>query len=404
MSSYVSRDLFYNSMPHTNKYTSIWTTIVNMKGEMKELDRQLTLQGYQNLSYYADEQNINYNDPTNNSQDNFLITYADHAWTSGWINFDVYTLRNNKAWLNSPIMISEGCGTCAFDKSLPKDDLFCANVIRRGAIAYFGATTDASGTNWDPLQMFYNEMFQNVDVGNASRDVRNRAIPVAYPISTYGNSLGPYDTWDLLIGDPAFNPKLNLHYGSTDTVITNQTKSSGNEFVYKLILPASKRNVNATTYYYSPDYGSIQSLVHLYEYPVGEAASRFYTYEYYNYNMTGTMQTYNNLIYSGCWEGNEYSFSFNVPSGTNISSIKNITYSDGNKEFQLNYMSVYCSQQVQPYFPIFPYIKYYKDSSRPDSYYVYFDESLSCFPNIVFCNTTSLPARNYTITFNMSGA
>jgi len=420
VSSQVSRDLFYDKMPHTKKYTLIWPDIQNMKVELKALDKLLQQLQYENLSYYVDEKGyekvvngdsyyyaskINETQLMQSSEDNFLITYGDHAWTNGWSYFNINTLRSNRIWLDSPLIFSEGCGTCAFDKSYQKTDLFCSEVIRRGAVAFFGATTDASATNWDPNQMFYNELISNIDIGTASKNVRNRAITQAYPISASmnGGFLGPYDSWNILIGDPTFNPNFGLSYGSSENIIEIQGEVRGSNYFFKINIPENQRNIKIRLYHYYD--GVTRYEGELYEHPLGPHINRFYGGSHSVYNdATGE------LLSQYCSENNEYTFKVNIPLNKKITSIENVIFQSGSDEIRLGYMPVYGPQfeeSVNPWnTPKFNFIRYYRDIITGE-YYIAFDESLSFTDwshpedSILFCDGTGLPAREYTITFKL---
>jgi hypothetical protein len=372
-----------------------------MKVELVQLDKLLASLGYLGSKFYADENGIDENYLINQSQDNFLIAYGDHAWTTGWEYFDVNSLRYNKAWLNSPIVLGEGCGSCAFDKAYTKNMLFCSEVLRRGAISFLGATTDASASNWDSNQMYFNEIFKNIDMGTASKNVRNRVVPQAYHDSLpipLNNS--PYDSWDILIGDPLFNPNLNLHYPYTNNLINFDETAVNNEYTLQINIPELERNVKVTENYYwsgggeKADYDS-------FEYPIGDSINRFYSFNHSFYNLSD-----GNLLEEGCYENNRFVFKINIPSNKTIVSIKNITYNDINKNnLQISYMPVYGPQESSPY-NTNDFISYSQDNTT-GSYYVYFEEQLSFNDpftpenSSIICNGTTLPARNYTITFNL---
>ena len=399
VSGYISRDIFYDKTPHTKEFTLIWPSIFNMKVELKQLENMLDSLGYEGSTFYADEMQIDADTLVSQSQNDFLIAYGGHAWVYGWGYFDVPALKNNKIWLNSPMLVSEGCGTCAFDKASIKNELFCSEVIRRGSIGYFGATTDASATNWDPLQMFYNELFKNVNIGTAAKNVRNRAIPQAYIISNYGsgNSFGPYDTWNLLIGDPLFNPDLQLSYPYSYNLINVRGEMVNDKYILEANMPELKKNMKIS----SNNYETYRNYNWV-EYPLGDSVNRFSTFEYADYNLSN-----NNLVEEGCTDQNMFVFKVNLLPNKNITSVKETIYNDINKKnLQLNYLPVYGPQDKLTLWNNLYSIKYHR-ASETGLYYIYLEDTLSYKDpfnsdnNKILCNETTLLARNYTITFNL---
>jgi len=420
VSSYIARDVLYNRVDHTKNFTAIWVpNFVNMKVALKALEKLLISGGYNSLSYYSDEsEDIDIGDFLKSTQDNFLITYGDHAWTDGWSIFSSYNLRQNNIWLNSPLMFSEGCGTCAWDLAYSKNRLFCSEVIRRGAVGYFGATTDASAPNWDTNPMFYNELVSNVDIGTASKNVRNRAITQAYEISQWnpGAYLGPYDSWNLLIGDPLFKINLGLSYPQ-DKTVNIEGKVNQDNYVLNINIPSSEKNVNTTLYFSWPP--PKRSEIKSFEYPFGKNINRFHIGFSTSYIIS------NEEIVSqgqGCYEWNEYTLKVdNIPGNKNISSVTEIRYTDNVKNnVQINFMPVYGPQEGGESWNLANNsIRYYRNFETGE-YYIYLSETLSYKigeftededgnghlsgyspDSILICNETTLPERNYTITFSL---
>jgi len=170
--------------------------------------------------------------------DSTFVVFADHGAPFGW-----YPMIKSHGRFGTSAVLEElpplfayafACLTCAhsqipmaFDDKKPKypllyerSDLFCANMIRNGAIGYIGAIEATAGNHF--LDEFLEEAFDNdKSVGEAFKIGKNkeRIGDWETPYADYWYNIDPslsreevnkllivmYDLHDVLIGDPTFN-------------------------------------------------------------------------------------------------------------------------------------------------------------------------------------------------------
>jgi len=193
ISSYIARDLFYDSLPNSNNFAMLYynAQFARMKENSKAADEILEGIGFNIQSVYTDDDGRGF-DLKTDVEDKSYINYFDHGGPAGWtVSINTHTLRYEKTKLSSPIVIGEACLTCAFTRLSAKKDLFCTNMLRRGALAYIGAV-DASGGEI-PSKIFLQNLVGNKDIGTALKETKN----IYLAREQY-----------MLLGDPSFNPQL----------------------------------------------------------------------------------------------------------------------------------------------------------------------------------------------------
>ena len=174
-----------------------------MKIEAKANDELLELIGFTKQSVYTDE----IEGPLEINRDmlnKFYINYFDHGHTGGWTDgLNVIGLNENNIWMDSPFIVSEACSTCSFKSSYnygvisyAAKNVFCTNVIRRGAIGHIGAVETASSGDV-PSKIFLESLLRGRDFGTSLKQF------IKYNLMFKGIS---YDSYHLfvLIGDPTF--------------------------------------------------------------------------------------------------------------------------------------------------------------------------------------------------------
>lgn len=205
ISSYISRSLFYNQLPKSDKFASLtsfsWQYASGYANNLM-IDYIYSRLGLEKESTYV--QYIESSDPVL-FRDKSILAFDGHSGIQGGGSFDIWSLRNNRIWLSLPIVVSGGCLSCSYNKANindnnPKSTLFCSEIIRRGAMAYVGAT-DTLSENTPVEYNFLRELTKNKDIGTAFKDASN--------IHFVDNSY-KYSPFQTLLGDPTFNPGLNL--------------------------------------------------------------------------------------------------------------------------------------------------------------------------------------------------
>ena len=164
-----------------SKFWSYWTPQINRQ--------------FSNLyTYFGDDWQSNQEKILDEYEKSYLILYDDHGGTRGISAVNSENIGN----LQSPTVITLACLTCDFDETnqhkgrTATSQLFCANNIRRGAIAYIGAESVSYWFGyWDVL--LDNIFTKDQTIGESFRKAKN---------SEYG-----MDFYYLLIGDPTFKPK-----------------------------------------------------------------------------------------------------------------------------------------------------------------------------------------------------
>ena len=139
--------------------------------------------------------------------------YSDHGSENGFMDL-IHTLdfKNNKMYLTNPVVLDLACLTCAFEipaHSVKKQDLFCAQNIRRGAMVYQGAV-DVSYWHCMFEETMYGIFKNGETIGEAYRKARNSEygnIDKCPPGINFCTNIDG-DPFYALIGDPTFKPKF----------------------------------------------------------------------------------------------------------------------------------------------------------------------------------------------------
>jgi hypothetical protein len=226
ISSYVSRDLFYNKLIVSNKFTMLAPQAPNGPSEsnqweiqLKSNDDLLTSIGLQKNSVYLAETN-----PSTSLfnaeivlSDKLIINFDDHGAAAGWPG-GIWTsdLNYYKIWLTPSLIVSEACLTCAYDiigtstYGSSKQNLFCTNFLRRGSLSFIGAIDISGGTT--ALSKDLIEYIANGNsFGNALKILKNNEVlskncDLSGGSTTFGAYVSPFcEPFYILLGDPMFN-------------------------------------------------------------------------------------------------------------------------------------------------------------------------------------------------------
>lgn len=381
VSSYLARDLFYSQLPKDNEFSIIWPgmpgNFPNMKVQGLAIEDIFENMGLNSVSFMTNAQIP----PTASEFKNkFMLTYFDHAWTDGGgYNFNTPALKSEQVWLNSPLVFMEGCGSCAFELAFNKQNLFCANLLRRGAIFHYGATIDASATDWDPGKMIVEELLVSENIGQAVKNIRNKASMWGIYINSGFSGLlegdprlrAEYDKWDILIGDPLFNPNLQKPQLEELTVSFNEIDNLN--YVIDIFVPEINKDIEV-------DYNSLGFLVEVdaFNYPFGNNIGRIYRAALREYD-----ETTGDLVIERRIEQGHLSFSLNVPTGYSIKQINEVEYIDANSTRSINSMPVFEEGEGEGSF-----ITYAKDEGSENIYYFIMLIAYGGNPSVVITEQT----------------
>ena len=231
ISSYVATDIFYKELPRTNIFSVLFTGGVSpeVEYEAKATEKLLSAIGFVDESIFTNStiENFNY---TNK----FYINFFGHGYSQGWMYaLSTGELQRRKIWLESPLVYGEACLTCAYDL-IPKGrkgELFCSNIIRRGALAYIGNIAEAGeGGN---SKNFLERLVRGKSIGDALKEANN----------LYFVFLRELNTVEVLIGDPTIT--LDFKNPHIDTMSVSETGIDDS----KIIQISAHRNSSTTAYF-----------------------------------------------------------------------------------------------------------------------------------------------------------
>ena len=394
ISSYISRDLFYSETPKDNEFSIIWPPVDNyqgfpyMKTEALAIENIFNGIGLNSVSFISNQDKS----PSSASifKNKFMLAYFDHAWTKGGVyKFNTVDLNDEKVWLNSPLVFMEGCGSCAFELAISnKQKLFCANLLRRGAILDYGATVDVSSSSWDTGKMIVEELLVSENIGQAVKEVRNKLSTLIifsnYPSTYYGE----YDRWDILMGDPTFNP--NLQKPKFEELNISLNKINSLNYSIDISFPEVSKNipinytVNSSNWYFDSK---------IFNYPLGHDIVRLYKEDYINYNLSD-----NTIIVNSTKDYTQLVFSLSIPNGYSVKQVKDVIYTDKNVSFSVKRMPVFGYEDSSSHGlkEDFDYVSFAKDEGVENNYYFFIDISYGGNPSIIKTQDT-IPEHTFKI-------
>jgi len=186
VSSYIARDLFYNNLKKTNDIELMASKTNNKEvnlNDAKDMYKKFSDAGFNVYLDLHKDSDIYYALPLM-FKNKTMISYADHGETdfAGILSSEI-------PYLTSTIIFANGCATC--ETLGENSESFCLNALRKGAIAYFGFVSPASGGDETFKRIINKIYYSNLDLGNA------------FARSYYSPQV-------IFLGDPTFN--LNSQY------------------------------------------------------------------------------------------------------------------------------------------------------------------------------------------------
>jgi hypothetical protein len=171
----------------------------------------------------------------------FYISYNDHGSTN-WAGIASSEIPN----LDDSFIITLACLTCKYSTQWNSGDLFCSNVIRKGAIGFIGAT-DVSGYIND-IGFMADVFAQGETVGKAFINSKNAVTVADISWENYieAENYNPMP-WYTLIGDPTLKlktahtmPAPSLEFvGEDETGWTYNVRAPA----MKIIVPEEVKNI-----------------------------------------------------------------------------------------------------------------------------------------------------------------
>lgn len=196
VSIYIARDLFYPNSDIQKEMLFI-AAFSDFGGISDEEDAFAYSQMFNLLGYKTKirSETANSDDWRNND----IILYEGHG-SGDWAGIQSYQIPS----LSNSLVVLEACATCAFEKvpykkARYKRDLFCAQVIRQGGIAFVGAVEELGDiSSWNLLSRLF---AYNDTLGQAYQRANNVYLNFqsnhsnleSYPLGSYSY---------ILIGDP----------------------------------------------------------------------------------------------------------------------------------------------------------------------------------------------------------
>ena len=217
-STNIARSLFYNKLYQPNNFT-VFNSFHNMAADGYNnalfIENLFTALGYNNKSFtlqYSETVDIDI------LKDNVFYSYHGHGSVAGGNNsLNTNNIRNSKIWLSSTVGVGSACLMNSYDSAVSYENsnyppwsvsfLYGAEMIRRGSIAFLGATDPAS-SNSDVCMNFSYRLCNGMNLGDAFMGA-SRIGCIDYVLKI--------DPFYMLLGDPTFNPEWNLE-GTQDNI------------------------------------------------------------------------------------------------------------------------------------------------------------------------------------------
>ncbi|MFA6527982.1 MAG: S-layer homology domain-containing protein [Candidatus Gracilibacteria bacterium] len=218
-SSTVARSVFYQDLNVSNNVSLLWVPdFLEMLSITYELESWFDQAGYQvavhtkgNLDCDSWEEcyrDIEF-DLDEALEDQSIIVYQGHGSTQGGLlNLNISTLRDEDIQLNSSLVVTSACSTCAYTKTNDPYDLFCLNILRRGAVAYLGAIED-SASNIDIQRDGVYDLLSGDSLGEILKSFKERSY---YRTRIVSADTAPrfFDSYFVLLGDPTLTLSDNV--------------------------------------------------------------------------------------------------------------------------------------------------------------------------------------------------
>jgi hypothetical protein len=399
ISSYLARDLFYNELPQSDEFAVISSNTCGMF-LISELIHAAGYLGYSDVSDITNATSIN----LSVLEDKCVIAYEGHGYSGGLMRgINSIELMSQKIWFNSPIFFAKACSTCDFNEQNLKKDFFCANILRRGALAYIGAVTPESSEI--SFKAFLEDLLGvRQDIGQIMRLTKNKAavfemsqsrryaqnlLDIGLDTELEGKKLKDYDAYYILLGDPTLEIPFSSPEISEDKKI-KVTFNASSEII-TLSIPSVKKDCS-----YEVDYGDFsyysKVINYVFNVPYGSEIYGFFRVQSDFYNGSELVESFGN-------DEAYYVFFINLTSDKEIKSITKVEYVKNNECFVISEIPIFAS--TANYSNADDFIFYYKDDEISNKYWFNFWEVLGGNPPLVLTED-ELPAYEYRIYLELS--
>ncbi len=334
--SYLSRDLLYNKLDHPNNFAMLWPpSFACMRIEAEANDKLLSALGFNKQSIYLDSPGFE-NDWLNakrDLEDKFYIAYLGHGFTGGWTsNTQTSSLRENNIKIGSSVIFSHACLTCGYDyDQYEKNYLWCANVLRHGAIGHIGATRPVGGSI-APTYNYLQSMLEGKDLGNSLKSYKyidnlfREKMAYSDVVQGFDTQWEDYEPFYILNGDPTFN--LYLSYPEMENMVDISFTENSLNGLLILEIPQS---------------------LHQVEYSIHDQLKEYFVLPSYS-----PFLIEDNNYYFTDREGNKLSssrkFLFTLDSSNKIKSITKIEFEKANGEILEIPMGFYTSEYYYEFY------------------------------------------------------
>ncbi len=268
-SSTIARSIYYDELNVSDDVSLLWAPdFIQMLSLTYELESWLEKAGYNpmvhskgNLDCDSWEEcfrDLEF-DLDEALEDQFLVVYQSHGSTSGGLmDFNTSSLRDEDIRLNSSLVMTSACSTCAYAKTSSPDSLFCLNMLRRGAVAYFGAVED-SASNIDLPRDGVHDLLDGASLGEILRSFKERSY-YRTRITSVDTAPRFFDSYFVLLGDPTLtlsedrlsSLELDDSIQFDGTTVTIQMPEVGSEYQFDFSFYSqsnSERNLYGTAYF-----------------------------------------------------------------------------------------------------------------------------------------------------------
>jgi hypothetical protein len=382
VSSYIARVVFYDKLSKPTEFASLTSFEAQYAAPYhynQFVDYLLSGSALTKKSVYQE-----YAQPFQPTifKNKLIISYDGHGGQTGLSSgFTTDSFRQNRIWLNNTIIATGACLSCSFNtvSDYFQSQLFCSEMIRRGALAYVGAT-DTMYQN-TPVQLnFIYWLSKGADVGTAFKHATN---------SHFSDRDLKYSPFLILLGDPTFNPNIQIS-ASEDIVKLEQSNfipTTENKLI-KLVnismLPTqTSKLINLKNNYYTslnvtspPYYGGKNT----------------FKSDIYYFNQTKNSEDvdgFNIEMHSGSLV---VTFKFENPDNYKLINVKNAKMKLENNIINITEQLIYDSQD--PFFkPVF-------SIDNNEMTYIYLSLNLNQNEtNLVEINTSEIPSIYFDIEF-----
>ncbi len=365
----IARSVFYNAMAHPQNAAVICPDLTSgFINPGKAVERLLVEGEWIVTSYFEGEDETPF--LPSDLEDQKLVTCIDHGSALGWGGeISTFSLRDYQVWMTSPMVLTEACATIAYDNITPKGDLFAANVLRRGVVAYIGAV-DSYAPGCSPVPMLLEQIMHGADLGTAFKEAKNQMVMIWKMENIQLASIGSssrnpeYDKQMVLLGDPTL--EFDLTYPDVPYAEIRLTEEGPAAHTIDLSLPALEMALEREiqTSYWTPGVGYIPAVAHerYFAYPLGEPVAS---------SSKGMVEirdiVSDELLDHSTKDVGRYCFSVTLPEGIGISSVSQTEYVDANTTVELTQLPVFTGESS-----IENFVTWAQDSGDNNAWFFYF--------------------------------